>query len=84
MQYRTLGRTGLKVSAITMGTFTFGGRGAFSRAASQSVEDARSLVDVRFMLRSFRERAVPGIAKHRTATAPKLRAVPPSPPRAAG
>lgn len=46
MQYRTLGRTGLKVSAITMGTFTFGGRGGFSRAASQSVDDARDLVDV--------------------------------------
>jgi len=31
MQYRTLGRTGLKVSAIAMGTFTFGGRDAFAR-----------------------------------------------------
>ncbi len=46
MQYRTLGRTGLQVSAITMGTFTFGGRGAFARAASQGVDEARSLVDV--------------------------------------
>ncbi|MFK7858643.1 MAG: aldo/keto reductase [Granulosicoccus sp.] len=46
MQYRTLGRTGLKVSAITMGTFTFGGRGAFSRAANQGVKEARSLVDL--------------------------------------
>lgn len=46
MQYRTLGRTGLKVSAITMGTFTFGGRGGFARAAAQGVEDARSLVDL--------------------------------------
>ncbi|MFK7995972.1 MAG: aldo/keto reductase [Granulosicoccus sp.] len=46
MQYRTLGRTGLKVSAITMGTFTFGGRGAFSCAASHNVKEARSLVDV--------------------------------------
>ena len=46
MQYRTLGRTGLKVSAITMGTFTFGGRGAFANAASQGVAEARDLVDV--------------------------------------
>lgn len=46
MQYRTLGRTGLKVSAITMGTFTFGGRGAFARAASQDVKQASNLVDV--------------------------------------
>ncbi|WP_187430323.1 1-deoxyxylulose-5-phosphate synthase YajO [Roseobacter fucihabitans] len=45
MKYRTLGRTGLKVSAITMGTFTFGGRGDFARAASQGVSDARLLVD---------------------------------------
>ena len=44
MQYRTLGRTGLKVSAITMGTFTFGGRGDFARAASQDVGDAKRLV----------------------------------------
>ncbi|MDW3223384.1 MAG: aldo/keto reductase [Paracoccaceae bacterium] len=45
MKYRTLGRTGLKVSAITMGTFTFGGRGDFGRTASQGVSDARVLVD---------------------------------------
>ena len=45
MQYRNLGRTGLKVSVITMGTFTFGGRGAFGRTAKQDVCDARQLVD---------------------------------------
>ena len=45
MQYRTLGRTGLKISVITMGTFTFGGRGDFGRTASQDVSDARRLVD---------------------------------------
>lgn len=45
MQYRNLGRTGLKVSVLTMGTFTFGGRGAFGNAASQDVGDARKLVD---------------------------------------
>ena len=44
MQYRTLGRTGLKVSAITMGTFTFGGRGGFARAGAQDVSDAKRLV----------------------------------------
>ncbi|MEM6891479.1 MAG: aldo/keto reductase, partial [Pseudomonadota bacterium] len=46
MEYRTLGRTGLKISVITMGTFTFGGQGAFGQTASQGVEDARRLVDV--------------------------------------
>ena len=46
MQYRTLGRTGLKVSALTMGTFTFGGEGNFAMAGSQGVKEARRLVDV--------------------------------------
>ena len=45
MQYRTLGKTGLKVSPLTMGTFTFGGRGAFGRTASQGLDEARLLVD---------------------------------------
>ncbi|RYH06063.1 aldo/keto reductase [Tropicimonas sp. IMCC6043] len=46
MKYRTLGRTGLKVSVLTMGTFTFGGRGDFAMVGSQSVDDARRLVDL--------------------------------------
>lgn len=45
MKYRTLGRTGLKISVITMGTFTFGGRGDFGRAASQDVNEAQLMVD---------------------------------------
>lgn len=46
MEYRTLGRTGLKISVLTMGTFTFGGQGAFGRTASQGVADACRLVDL--------------------------------------
>ncbi|MFK7892449.1 MAG: aldo/keto reductase [Granulosicoccus sp.] len=46
MHYRTLGRTGLQLSTLTMGTFTFGGQGAFARTASQGVPEARDLVDV--------------------------------------
>lgn len=45
MQYRQLGRSGLKVSAISMGTFSFGGVGAFSKVASQGVAEARRLID---------------------------------------
>ena len=30
MEYRQLGRSGLKVSALTLGTMTFGGKGRFS------------------------------------------------------
>jgi len=30
MEYRQLGNSGLRVSALTLGTMTFGGRGGFS------------------------------------------------------
>jgi aryl-alcohol dehydrogenase-like predicted oxidoreductase len=45
MEYRALGRSGLKVSALSMGTFSFGGEGDFAMVAKQSVSDARRLVD---------------------------------------
>jgi aryl-alcohol dehydrogenase-like predicted oxidoreductase len=45
VEYRTLGRSGLKVSAITMGTFSFGGVGGFAKVASQGVAEARRLID---------------------------------------
>ena len=44
MRYRLLGRSGLKVSVLTMGTFTFGGRGAFAMTGSQGVPEAQRLV----------------------------------------
>ena len=46
MEYRTLGRSGLKVSVITMGTFTFGGKGPFGMVGQQGVPEARRLVDL--------------------------------------
>jgi len=46
MEYRTLGRSGLKVSALTMGTFTFGGSGSFAKVGKQGVPEARRLVDL--------------------------------------
>lgn len=46
MDYRTLGRSGLKVSTISMGTFTFGGVGPFARVGAQGVPEARRLIDV--------------------------------------
>ncbi|WP_428030163.1 aldo/keto reductase [Ancylobacter sp.] len=45
MKYRTLGRSGLKVSAISMGTFSFGGVGDFAKVANHGVSEARRLVD---------------------------------------
>ncbi|WP_102109000.1 aldo/keto reductase [Oceaniglobus roseus] len=46
MEYRTLGRSGLKVSVLTMGTFTFGGKGDFAMVGQQGVPEARKLVDL--------------------------------------
>ncbi|TFL16204.1 aldo/keto reductase [Jannaschia formosa] len=46
MEYRTLGRSGLKVSAITMGTFTFGGEGPFGMVGQHGVREAQRLVDL--------------------------------------
>ena len=46
MKYNVLGNTGLKVSAITMGTFSFGGKGPFGLVASQGVKDAKRLTDL--------------------------------------
>lgn len=45
MQYRQLGRSGLTVSALAMGTFSFGGRGDFGMVGAQGVEEARALID---------------------------------------
>jgi aryl-alcohol dehydrogenase-like predicted oxidoreductase len=45
MRYRQLGGSGLRVSVLTMGTMTFGGRGDFASVGSTGVEDARRQVD---------------------------------------
>ena len=47
MEHRTLGRSGLKVPALTFGTGTFGGKGEFYEAwGSSDVDEATRLVDV--------------------------------------
>lgn len=47
MDYRTLGRSGLTVPALTFGTGTFGGHGEFFQAwGSSDVAEATRLVDV--------------------------------------
>jgi aryl-alcohol dehydrogenase-like predicted oxidoreductase len=45
MEYRTLGRSGLRVSVLTMGTMTFGGQGGFADVGSTDVTAARRQVD---------------------------------------
>lgn len=46
METRLLGRSGLGVSALTLGTMTFGGRGVFANTGAVDVDLARRLVDV--------------------------------------
>lgn len=46
MEYRTLGRSGLKVSVLSMGTFTFGGTGPFAMVGQTGVPEARKLIDI--------------------------------------
>ncbi len=41
MEYRQLGRSGLRISKLTMGTMTFGGRGNFSSVGATDLEGAR-------------------------------------------
>jgi aryl-alcohol dehydrogenase-like predicted oxidoreductase len=46
MEYRQLGHSGLRISALTLGTMTFGGRGGFSAVGATDVTGARRQVDM--------------------------------------
>jgi aryl-alcohol dehydrogenase-like predicted oxidoreductase len=46
MEYRVLGRSGLKVSALSMGTMTVGGIGRFAKVGSVDVAETRRVVDM--------------------------------------
>lgn len=46
MEYRLLGRSGLKISTVTMGTMTFGGQGWAKMVGDLGVAEARRLVDM--------------------------------------
>src|SRR3712207_7564742 len=46
MEYRRLGRSGLFVSALTLGTMTFGGQGGFGKVGSTDVAGARRQIDM--------------------------------------
>jgi aryl-alcohol dehydrogenase-like predicted oxidoreductase len=45
MEYRQLGKSGLKVSALSMGTMTFGGGGKFAYVGDTDVKEAQRQVD---------------------------------------
>jgi len=46
MEYRQLGRSGLRVSCLTLGTMTFGGRGEFRAVGETDVEGARRQIEM--------------------------------------
>src|SRR3954466_7613729 len=46
MEYRQLGRSGLRVSTITLGTMGFGGGGKFASVGRLGVEDCRRQLDL--------------------------------------
>lgn len=46
MEYRRLGRSGLYVSALTLGTMTFGGKGGFSKVGDTDVSGAKRQVEM--------------------------------------
>lgn len=46
MDYRPLGRSGLKVSALTLGTMTFGGKGNFAKVGNTDLAAAKRQIDM--------------------------------------
>ena len=46
MDYRQLGRSGLRVSSLTLGTMTFGGGGKFASVGTTGLDDARRQIDM--------------------------------------
>lgn len=46
MQYRQLGRSGLKISSLTLGTMTMGGKGAFEKVGNVGLDEAKRQIDM--------------------------------------
>jgi aryl-alcohol dehydrogenase-like predicted oxidoreductase len=46
MEYRQLGRSGLKVSTVTLGTMTMGGKGKFASVGEVGLDEARRQIDM--------------------------------------
>jgi aryl-alcohol dehydrogenase-like predicted oxidoreductase len=46
MEHRQLGRSGLMVSVLTMGTMTFGGKGNMAKVGKSGLEEVRRLIDI--------------------------------------
>jgi aryl-alcohol dehydrogenase-like predicted oxidoreductase len=46
MEYRRLGHSGLKVSVLTLGTMTYGGKGEFAKVGSGGAADVARAIDI--------------------------------------
>lgn len=46
MEYRQLGRSGLRVSTLTLGTMTFGGKGGFGQLGEVDTDGAKRQIDM--------------------------------------
>jgi aryl-alcohol dehydrogenase-like predicted oxidoreductase len=46
MEYRQRGNSGLKISALTMGTMTFGGKGNFAKVGNLQLDEVRKPIDI--------------------------------------
>lgn len=46
MEYRQLGRSGLRVSVLTLGTMTFGGQGKFAKVGTTDLAGAQRQIDI--------------------------------------
>src|SRR6204780_2031755 len=46
MEYRQLGRSGLKISTVTLGTMTMGGKGKFAHVGEVGLDEARRQIDM--------------------------------------
>ena len=44
MEYRYLGHSGLKISTLSLGTMTFGGKGKFGKLGDMGVKEAREII----------------------------------------
>jgi aryl-alcohol dehydrogenase-like predicted oxidoreductase len=45
MQYRQLGTSGLRISVLTMGAMTFGGKGRYASLGSTGLDEAKRQID---------------------------------------
>ncbi len=46
MEYRQLGRSGLRISVLTLGTMTYGGKGVFAKTGSVDLAGVRRQIDL--------------------------------------